>query len=255
MTPGQRVGERPPPPRIRNDAPRQRVAVDQNLLHSCLDPRSLNPVTSPEPTLPQCLKCRRPVNTIARPCSSAAAITSAILAPIRPAARRPSRRRPPPHRARRGTGRTHPTPPPIPSSSRGRSPPPSSAPPSPHRRGSSARRRSPASDPRAVKITVFDLTCAQTRHANRSACHSSRRRLRASSRPRSSADGHGSRASVDASRALHERRRRESSGSRRPASVCAAAAQSRRVDDAHVGFRRENRRAPRHRPPARSPLR
>ena len=28
-----------------------------------------------------------------------------------------------------------------------------------------------------VKMTVFDLTCAQSRHANRSACHSCRRRL------------------------------------------------------------------------------
>ena len=53
-------------------------------------------------------KCRRPVNTIARPCSSAAAITSA-RAPSRPAGRRRSRRRRRPRRGRRGTERTRPT--------------------------------------------------------------------------------------------------------------------------------------------------
>ena len=51
--------------------------------------------------------------------------------------------------------------------------PPSSPRPSPRRRGSSARRRPPACDRRPVKMTAFDFTCAQTRHAKRSAVHSS----------------------------------------------------------------------------------
>src|SRR3954464_940004 len=56
---------------------------------------------APELYASQCLKCRRPVNTIARPCSSAAAITSAsrtdppgwttAVAPARATASRPSR--------------------------------------------------------------------------------------------------------------------------------------------------------------------
>ena len=61
----------------------------------------------------------------------------------------------------------------APASAASARPPPSSPRRSPRPRGSSGRRRSPASGRRPVKITAFDFTCAQIRHAKRSACHSS----------------------------------------------------------------------------------
>ena len=61
----------------------------------------------------QCLKCRRPVNTIASPCSSAAAIDFRVAhrsAWLHDRRRARARR---PHRVRRGTERTRLTPRPI----------------------------------------------------------------------------------------------------------------------------------------------
>ena len=52
-------------------------------------------------------------------------------------------------------------------------PAPSSPPRSPRRRGSSGPAPIASVRSAPVKITVFDFTCAQTRHAKRSACHSS----------------------------------------------------------------------------------
>ena len=54
-----------------------------------------------------------------------------------------------------------------------RRPAPSSPRRSRHPRGSSGPRRSPACAVASVKITAFDFTCAQMRHAKRSASHSS----------------------------------------------------------------------------------
>ena len=110
------------------------------------------PEPEPIPCL-QCRKCRRPVNTIARPCSSAAAITSAsrteppgwttAVAPAAATASRPSR-----------NGKNASDAATEPASGRDRLPRPrvrrpSSPRPSPRRRGSSGRRRWPASGRRS----------------------------------------------------------------------------------------------------------
>ena len=172
---GPSCRERPALSSVRNDAPRQRVGVDEDLLHAVLDLDSSPSawelgVGSLE--LRQCLKCRRPVNTIASPCSSAAAMTSLSLtdppvcttavAPAAAIASSPSR-----NGMNASDAATDPT----------------------SRSGriaaafiratltESTRLICPAPIARVrsalVKITVFDLTCAQSRHANRIACHSS----------------------------------------------------------------------------------
>src|SRR3954452_16195281 len=152
---------------------------------------------APELYASQCLKCRRPVNTIASPCSSAAAITSAsrtdppgwttAVAPARATASRPSRN---------GKNASE-------AATDAVSDFDAACAFMIATFTASTRLICPAPIARvraaSVKITVFDLTCAMTRQAKRMACHSSAVGWRFVTTLMPST-GHGSCASVTRSR-------------------------------------------------------
>src|SRR5688572_16298102 len=180
---GPALVERETTARVRDDSPRQRITVDQDLQH-------LSRFRMARSNR-QCLKCRRPVNTIARPCSSAAAMTSAsfidppgwttAVAPADATESRPSR-----------NGKN---------ASDAATDPRNVSPLAFMRATFTASTRliwpAPIASVRLalVKMTVFDFTCAHSRQAKRSAVHSSVVGCRLVT-TRRSFDGHGAEAST-----------------------------------------------------------